>query len=113
MEFPRMRKDMGLNDLVSIEMPAHMWLSFIAAYTATEWKNGPATAVCHLAQEALLDPVFLNEQLAKMEQEQEQHNAMFHRVTGIPVGEANWQVPLLPPEPPGAEDDEPEGPVEL
>lgn len=83
MEFPLMRK-MDLNEPISITMPAHLWVGFLAAYSITEFSHGAANAIAELAQEALLDPIYLNERLAEQQQLVDQHQQQMHRVFGTP-----------------------------
>lgn len=73
-EFPKLKK-LGMNEMVSIEMPAHMWLSFLAGYLASEWSTGSANTLAEQIQEALLDPLYVKEKQAEMQFLQDQRNA--------------------------------------
>lgn len=83
MEFPRMRS-IDLNEPISIEMPAHMWISFISAYSTSDFSHGAANTLAELAQQALLDPLYLNERLAEQQQLIDRHQEHMHRVFGTP-----------------------------
>jgi|SRR5579872_3088547 len=90
MDWPKMRAGMELNEMVSVEMPAHLWVSFIAAYSTTEWSCGAATAIMMVVQEKLLDPLFLNEKQAEMQQHMDQQRAELRQ----------WMTGQEPPPPP-------------
>lgn len=82
--FPKLKKR-DMNDMVSIEMPAHMWLSFLAAYLVTDWATGPANTLAELVQEELLDPLYVREKQAEMQFLADQHQAQLHSFfTGQP-----------------------------
>jgi hypothetical protein len=80
-------RKMELNEKVAIniELPAHVWLSFLFGYGESEWSNMGASKIAFVVQEAMLDPIFLREQAAEQQQHLDMHNAAFqHLVTGHP-----------------------------
>jgi len=82
---PRFRK-FELNEIVSVELPAHVWLQFLNAYTSTEWADGNATIIALTIRNILLDPVSLNEMDANYQEAQDrmqQHNSGILGMLGL------------------------------
>lgn len=81
-EYARFRK-LELNELVSIELPVHVWCWFMSEYAAQERRSDGCDQVSAAVQEALLDPLYVNEQLAARQQVADERHALMHRlVTG-------------------------------
>jgi hypothetical protein len=58
-QFPQFRK-MDISDPVTVTLPAHVWVSFWSAYTANpEWNDGAANAIAIAAQEAVVEPAYI------------------------------------------------------
>lgn len=81
---PRMRADMKLNDPVTVTLPAWVWLSFDAAYTAARWHCDEASLIAIAIQEQMMDPVFLKEREARHQQEHDRRDAFMDHVIGRP-----------------------------
>ena len=78
----KIMRDIGLNEPVSIELPAHIWLAFMAAYAVTEWESSAAHSICLKIQDAVMDPIYLNEQLAAAQLAHDGHRNIFHHLFG-------------------------------
>lgn len=91
MDFALFRK-MDLNDMVPVEVPAHIWIGFLSSYAATGWTCNATSAIAQAAQETLLDPLFLNERLA--EDQAEEHKAQQIRARMFPF----LRGPEIPPD---------------
>lgn len=85
----KVMRDMGMNEPVSIELPAHVWLTFMVTYANTEWTSDSAAAICVEIQEALLDPLYVNERQAELQERHDQHERAFRAFIG--------QRPEFPP----------------
>lgn len=81
-EFPRMRDGMTLNEMVSVDMPAHVWVALIAAYNDCEWSNGTMHLMLGSVQEKLFDPIWLKEKQAEMQAQADEHERRFHAGLG-------------------------------
>lgn len=88
----KMMKDIGLNDPVSLELPAHIWTSFIATYSAAKWASSSASAIYNAAIKAMIDPG----RLAEMEAEQQQQQELHDSIKGIMTGRRPDGAPLNP-----------------
>lgn len=78
-------RDINLNDPVSITVPAHVWLMAMSAYAQTEWTDSSMNQIITKVQEAIIDPLWLNEQMAAHQQEIDRQQGMFHGfMTGQP-----------------------------
>jgi hypothetical protein len=91
-------RETKLNDEVTVTLPAHIWNGFVASYQCAPWSCQHATAVAQAAQEALIDPVYLREQEAEMQQMHAEHGPLgfLFGITG--------QHPQVPPDTRGLED---------
>jgi hypothetical protein len=87
----RMRT-MDLNEPVTLTLPAHVWLGFLASYSATKWACMYATAIHAEAMEALLDPLWLKEREAARARRHDQEHALMSRI--IP----GFPAPDIPPD---------------
>jgi len=76
---------MDLSEPVTITMPAHTWLGFLFGYTESEWSSICAGAICTGIQDALMDPIFLREEAAKVQANADVHQAFLNHITGQPV----------------------------
>jgi hypothetical protein len=73
-----MREGMTLDEPISAEMPAHVWVALMAAYNDCDWSNGVMQTLLGMVQEKLFDPIWLKEKQAEMQAELEQHQVQFH-----------------------------------
>ena len=86
----KMMRDIGLNDPVTIILPAHIWIAAMSAYAEAEWGNAPMSVVFRKVQETILDPLYMREQEAAHQQQQDYQQDFFqHTTTG--------QLPEVPP----------------
>jgi nitrate reductase cytochrome c-type subunit len=84
-ENEKVMKDIGLNDPVSVTLPAHVWIGFIAAYSSCAWNSGHATQVANAAGKEILHPLWINEQEAQRQQQVDEQQAAFNSLfTGQP-----------------------------
>jgi hypothetical protein len=82
-------RDMKLNDKVSITLPVHVWLGFVAAYATSNWNCNHASAIASEVADTVLDPVYMNERLAADQYNLDQQQAVLQRLLG--------QTPDIPP----------------
>lgn len=82
-------RDIKLNDPVSITLPAHIWLGFVAAYATSDWNCNYANNIATEVSDALLDPIYMNERLAEEQQARDEQSATMQRLMG--------QIPEFPP----------------
>lgn len=80
-EFPRY-KPMDVTADVTVTLPAHVWLGFAAAYNVAGWECSEVTAICLEAQAQMLDPVYLRERMAQLQQHRDLHERMNKQVFG-------------------------------
>lgn len=81
----KVMRDLGLNEPVSITLPAYVWLGFSSAYISSDFNSTDANNLINAIQRSLLDPVFIKEQEAQQQFVQDQHQNMFHQMmTGRP-----------------------------
>lgn len=71
---------MSLNEPVTITLPAHIWLGFMFAYSDSEWSNLCAGKIAFEAQKAVMDPVYVKEQEAKIQAQADMQHAAFHHM---------------------------------
>lgn len=92
-------RDLKIDEQVSVTLPAHIWLGFIASYSAfSDYNCGYANMIGSAAQEAMLDPVYLRERQAETERQLAQHQHMMsNMIPGFPG-------PQIPPDLSGLED---------
>lgn len=90
----KVMKDISLNEIVAVEMPAHAWIGFISAYSSTRWQSDDARAIAAKALTQLLDPVYRKEQEAAMQRDSDIRSSV---IQGIFTGK--------PPEMPPSADD--------
>lgn len=78
-------KDVSLNEPISVELPAHIWHGFIAAYLNTKWKSDDTSLIVNAVIDQLYDPVFLKEREAEHSEHHDMHRSMFRSFfTGEP-----------------------------
>src|SRR5512146_2163413 len=96
-EFPKMR-DLKIGDMVKIDLPAHVWLGFLASYTAApDYNCAHANTIAGAVQEALVDPLYMKEKRAEAERlATEQQQFMSNMIPGFPG-------PQIPPDLSGLE----------
>jgi hypothetical protein len=70
-QIPKYKEGLRLNEAVNIQLPASVWLQFLAAYAHTEWHEGSATIIAMTIRSALLDPIFMNEQDAQYQEQRD------------------------------------------
>jgi hypothetical protein len=75
-KYSRMRQ-MDLNEPVTITLPAHIWLGYMASYGAARWTCGYASVIMAEVREALFDPLVLKEQEAAEQRHNDRHNRLF------------------------------------
>lgn len=61
-------KELSVKADVTVSLPAHVWIGFIAAYNSTRWISPDASAIGYAAMQQMLDPVYIKEQEAEHEQ---------------------------------------------
>lgn len=86
----KVMKDLGLNDPVSVTLPVHVWLGFAASYIASDFNSPDANRVVTAIQYEMLDPLFIKEQEAHTQLQQDQAQAVFHHL-------ATGAIPEVPP----------------
>jgi hypothetical protein len=59
-----MRKDLKMNDPVSVEAPAYVWYGFIVWYSHHGGTSMDTSRISNAAAEKIADPLFLKEQEA-------------------------------------------------
>ena len=96
----RIMRDIKLNDPVAVELPAHVWVGFIAAYSATRWQAEDASAIALEAIEKIFDPVWMKEREAANSEHNDLSQALMRAAF---IGQMP-QMPGIPEMPP---DDEP------
>jgi hypothetical protein len=72
-----------MNDDVTLTFPAHIWQGFYASYLSAEWNDYYANVVANAAQEEMLDPVYLREREAHIQEQQEHAQAHAAHFLGI------------------------------
>jgi hypothetical protein len=77
----RFRK-MEMDVPVTITLPAHVLLGFLYTYTGAEWNDTCATQIALEIRNTLLDPVYLKEEEAKVQEHADMHQAVFNHFTG-------------------------------
>lgn len=83
-DLPRYKK-MDLSEPVTVTLPAHIWMSFAAAYQSTDWADPYASLIAKTAQEEMLDPIYIRERQAAMQQQRDEHKSIFDAMfTGRP-----------------------------
>lgn len=93
----KIMKDLGLNEPIAIIAPAHIWLTAMAGYAEIEWNSSAMAIILVKVQEALMDPLYLNERLAQHQQQHDVQEAAMRMFTG--------QQPDIPPNQEGLEDE--------
>lgn len=76
----KIMRDIGLNDKVSVELPAYVWLGFAASYISSSFNSPDANEVVTAVQRALLDPLYLKEQEAHHQQQHDQAQSFFNTI---------------------------------
>lgn len=94
-------RQLGLNDPVTVTLPAHVWAGFLSAYGSSEWSNSDTNAIMIEARDALFDPRWLKEREAELQRQHDtQHRIMSGMIPGFPS-------PDIPPDPEGLSGDGP------
>lgn len=78
----KIMRDINLNDLISIEASAHVWIMAMAGYAECDWQSGPMSIIFQRVQEAIFDPIYLNEKLAENQQQHDMQEGFFGMLTG-------------------------------
>lgn len=76
-------RNLDLNEMVQVEMPVHMWVNFMASYVDADWQCGAANTLVQIVQDKLLDPIYLNEKLAAMQQAHDEHFGLVQGLAGF------------------------------
>lgn len=77
-------RDIGLNEPVSVTLPAHVWLGFAASYISSDFSSPDANQLVTAVQRELLDPLYIKEQEAQAQAQQDQAHSLFqHLATGV------------------------------
>lgn len=74
----RVMQDISLNEPISVEAPAYVWLGLMAAYNTVDWSDQNMNAILSKVQHAIMDPIWIREREAAMQEQADQHNALFH-----------------------------------
>ena len=99
----KIMRDIKLNDPVVVELPAHVWIGFIAAYSATKWQAEDASAIALEAIDRIFDPVWVKEREAANSEHRDTHIALMQAaITGRMPGMT--EIPDMPPDKPEGED---------
>jgi ATP phosphoribosyltransferase regulatory subunit HisZ len=85
-EFRKVYKDLGMNDTVTITMPAHMALQALTEYRQMNEQAENVTSVISLLLGELVEPVVLKAAQAQMAEQEEQHEALHNRVKSMFFG---------------------------
>lgn len=85
-------RDLGLNDEVTITLPAHVLRGFLAAYLSTRWESSDATSIMTAIQDALFDPLWAKEQQAEAQRQHDEHQRL---ISGMIPG---FPGPDIPPD---------------
>src|SRR5487761_307330 len=59
-ELPKFKK-LDLSENISVTLPVHVWLSFMAAYSCSDWVSSAASIIAAAAQYEVLDPEWMKE----------------------------------------------------
>lgn len=62
-------KKMDVSENISVSLPAHVWISFWSAYAHASWQDGAASVVALVAQEAVLDEDWVQEQSERRQEQ--------------------------------------------
>jgi hypothetical protein len=63
----------GINEPITVTLPAHVWLSAITTYERAKWGCPYITTILWEAREVLFDPAYLKELEAEMQRQESQH----------------------------------------
>jgi hypothetical protein len=91
----KIMRNITLNEKVAIELPAHIWLAFMAQYATTKWSSDAASHIVVNIQEALLDPIYIKERQAEAQSYHDRSDLAFQMFMG--------QHPDIPPNMEGPE----------
>jgi hypothetical protein len=80
----KVMKDIGLNDPITVTLPAHLWLSFAVTYASSGWGSSSANSVCSAVVDQLFNPLYLNETQAEAQQMQDQQEMAIKALFGQP-----------------------------
>jgi hypothetical protein len=69
-------RDLNLNDTITVEIPVAEIMSFVAEYISCQtFTATAANSLCMRLQKAILDPIFINEREALLQQQADQQEA--------------------------------------
>src|ERR1700744_5090030 len=83
-EYHRYKK-LDISEDVTVTLPAHIWLSFISAYCASDFKDPDVTEVANAAQDQMLDPEYKKERDEAYANQRQKAGEMFEKMHGIPI----------------------------
>lgn len=70
------RDGIGLNDEVTVQIPAGIIIAAISAYAETQWSCGAMSQLMVMCQEQIIDPVYWNETQAAHQEAHDQAEAI-------------------------------------
>lgn len=76
--FPRPR-DVSLNEPVTLTLPAHIWLGFLASYGSSKWSCAYTSAIMSAVFDQVMDPVWLKEQEARGQEAHDTQRELLNR----------------------------------
>jgi hypothetical protein len=95
----KVMKDIGLNDPVTVTLPAHVWAGFLSAYASTKWHSPDADTIGQEAVDQIFNPLYIKEREVANQAHQDQHESMFRMFTGGPPGvPLHMEDPEAPPQ---------------
>ena len=98
-EEPRFKK-MDIAEPVSITLPAYAWVGFFSAYVSTEWTNYYANLISEAAQKEMLDPLYIKEREAAIQEQLDQGHAHLQQfITGQPPQTQDPRLDVKPEDP--------------
>jgi hypothetical protein len=83
-EVAKHREGMELNTEISIELPASVWVSYLASYldNLDKWRSHAADLIAEAAVEAVLDPDEYQARIQEMQRRAAAHDAMERLLNG-------------------------------
>lgn len=66
----------GLNDDVTVQIPAGIIIAAVSAYAEAEWCSGAVSQLMVMCQEQIIDPLYWNETQAAHQEAHDQAEAM-------------------------------------
>ncbi len=77
----KIMKDIGFNDEITITAHAHVWLTAMSGYAEAEWVSAAMGVLFRKVQEAILDPIWMSEQEAAVQQQQDMQQSIVQQFT--------------------------------